>query len=85
MSRDFPACVSMSSWEDISLGNMKGKGGSYRFSHKGWLVTLTGLITARSEVGVNWEGFGFYFPGPRPKAKCLGFHFLVKYRLQFLG
>lgn len=34
------------------MGNIKGKeGGSYRFSHKGWLVTLAGLAIAVSTGG----------------------------------
>lgn len=34
------------------------------------MVTLAGLIIARSEVEVNGkEGLGVYFPGPRPEAR----------------
>ena len=68
------------------MGNVREReGGSLRFSQEGWLVTLAGLITTRSEVDVNGKVWGVYFPGLRPEAKCLGFHLLVKWRLRFLG
>ena len=62
------------------MGNIRGReGGSQRFSQEGWLVTLAGLIIARSEVEVNGKVWGFIslVRGQRPEAKCLGFHFLV--------
>lgn len=51
------------------------------------MVTLAGLIIARSEVEVNGKVWGFIslVQGQRPEAKCLGFRFLVKWRLRFLG
>lgn len=70
------------------MGNIRGReGGSQGFSQESWLVTLAGLIIARSEVEVNGKVWGFIslVQGQRPEAKCLGFRFLVKWRLQFLG
>ena len=70
------------------MGNIRGReGGSQRFSQEGWLVTLAGLIIARSEVEVNGKVWGFIslVRGQRPEAKCLGFHLMVKWRLWFLG
>lgn len=70
------------------MGNIRGReGGSQRFSQEGWLVTLAGLIIARSEVEVNGKVWGFIslVRGQRSEAKCLGFHLMVKWRLRFLG
>jgi hypothetical protein len=42
------------------MGNIRGReGGSQRFSQEGWLVTLAGLIIARSQVEVNGKVWGF--------------------------
>ena len=54
------------------MGNIRGReGGSQRFSQEGWLVTLVGLIIARSEVEVNGKVWGFIslVRGQRPEAR----------------
>ena len=72
------------------MGNIRGReGGSQRFSQEGWLVTLAGLIIARSEVEVNGKVWGFIslVPGQRPEARSQTsrFPFPGEWRLRFLG
>ena len=72
------------------MGNIRGReGGSQRFSQEGWLVTLAGLIIARSEVEVNGKVWGFIslVRGQRPEARgqMSRFPFPGEWRLWFLG
>ena len=53
------------SWETLEEGKEGVRGLARRVDH------------SQVRSGGQWEGLGVYFPGPRPEAKCLGFHFLV--------
>ena len=61
------------SWETLEEGKEGVRGLARRVDH------------SQVRSGGQWEGLGVYFPGPRPEAKCLGFHLMVKWRLRFLG